>query len=38
LEVHETLGYATRRAAELGLTLPLLQAAYQLIAAIDRTR
>lgn len=38
LEVHETLGYAAGRAAELGLTLPLLQAAYHLVAAIDRTR
>jgi 2-dehydropantoate 2-reductase len=38
LEVHETLGYAAHRAAELGLSLPLLESFYQLVAAIDRTR
>jgi ketopantoate reductase len=38
LEVHETLGFAAHRAAELGLAAPLLDSFYQLLAAIDRTR
>lgn len=38
LEVEETFGYAVRKAAELGLSLPLLDAFYHLVAAIDRTR
>jgi ketopantoate reductase len=38
LEVEETLGFAARRARELGLTLPLLDATYHLAATIDRTR
>jgi 2-dehydropantoate 2-reductase len=38
LEVHETLGYASARARELGLDLPLLAAFTHLVAAIDRTR
>jgi 2-dehydropantoate 2-reductase len=38
LEVEETLGYAVRRAKELGLTLPLLAACHHLVAAIDRLR
>ncbi len=38
LEVHETLGYASARARELGLDLPLLAAFTGLLAAIDRTR
>ncbi len=37
LEVHETLGYASARARELGLDLPLLAAFTRLLAAIDRT-
>ncbi|HEY8537284.1 MAG TPA: 2-dehydropantoate 2-reductase, partial [Steroidobacteraceae bacterium] len=37
LEVEETLGDAVRRAAKLGLSLPLLEATYHLVAAIDRT-
>ncbi|MDE2221145.1 MAG: hypothetical protein KGJ52_12290, partial [Gammaproteobacteria bacterium] len=36
LEVEETLGYAARKAAGLGLALPLLDAAYRLARAIDR--
>jgi 2-dehydropantoate 2-reductase len=38
LEVEETFGYAVRKARELGLTLPLLEACRHLVAAIDRTR
>lgn len=38
LEVEETLGDAARRAAALGLSLPLLEAFHHLVAAIDRTR
>jgi 2-dehydropantoate 2-reductase len=37
LEVEETLGYAARKAAQLGLELPLLQAFYLLARAIDRS-
>jgi 2-dehydropantoate 2-reductase len=37
LEVEETLGWAVRKAAELKLSLPLLDAMYHLVAAIDRT-
>jgi len=36
LEVQETLGYAVRKAADLGLKLPLLESFYPLIATIDR--
>lgn len=36
LEVEETFGYAIRRASQLGLSLPLLQACHRLVAAIDR--
>jgi 2-dehydropantoate 2-reductase len=38
LEVEETLGYAVRKAAELNLSLPLLDCFYSLIAGIDRIR
>lgn len=38
LEVNETLGYACAQARGLGLELPLLEAFFRLIAAIDRTR
>lgn len=38
LEVEETFGYAVRRARELGLSLPLLEAFHHLVAAIDRIR
>jgi 2-dehydropantoate 2-reductase len=34
LEVEETLGYAVRKGAELGIELPALQTCYRLIAAI----
>lgn len=36
LEVHETLGYALRRGAQLAVPMPLLDAFYQVVAAIDR--
>jgi 2-dehydropantoate 2-reductase len=38
LEVEETFGYAVRKAMELGLSLPLLEAFHHLIAALDRIR
>jgi 2-dehydropantoate 2-reductase len=38
LEVHETLGYALRKAKQSRLTLPLVESFYHLIAAIDRMR
>lgn len=38
LEIEETLGYAIRRAHALGLQLPLLESAYHLACAIDRTQ
>src|SRR5438270_12863463 len=38
LEVNETLGYASAKARELGLTLPLLEAFARLIAGLDRAR
>ena len=38
LEVDETFGYAVRKAAQLGLSLPLLEAFHHLVAAIDRVR
>jgi 2-dehydropantoate 2-reductase len=38
LEVHETLGYAVAKAAELGLALPLLGEYYHLVAALDPAR
>ena len=38
LEVEETLGYAVRKARELGLSLPLLDSFHHLVAAIDRIR
>jgi 2-dehydropantoate 2-reductase len=37
LEVEETLGDALDRASRLGLSLPLLETCYRLVAAIDRT-
>ncbi len=36
LEVHETFGDVVRRAKERGVRTPLLEAAYHLLAAIDR--
>lgn len=35
LEVEETFGYAVRKAGEHGLSLPLLEAFYHLVAGID---
>jgi 2-dehydropantoate 2-reductase len=37
LEVEETFGYAVRKAAELGLSVPLLEAFYHTVTAIDHT-
>ncbi len=37
LEVEETLGYAARKATQLAVELPLLQASYLLARAIDRS-
>jgi 2-dehydropantoate 2-reductase len=36
LEIHETLGYALNKAAQLQLDMPLTDDHYRLIAAIDR--
>jgi 2-dehydropantoate 2-reductase len=38
LEIHETLGYALRKAGGYKLALPLTDAFYHLIAALDRLR
>lgn len=38
LEVHETLGYAVRKAQELSVPAPLMEAMYALVAAIDPAR
>jgi len=38
LEVEETLGFAVRRARDLGLVLPLLEATCYLAGTIDRSR
>ena len=38
LEVHETLGYALERAAQQGIQMPLVEAFYLVIAALDRLR
>jgi 2-dehydropantoate 2-reductase len=38
LEVNETLGYASAKARELGLTLPLLEGFALLITGLDRAR
>ncbi len=37
LEIEETIGDAVRRSTRLGLTLPLLETCYRLVAGIDRT-
>jgi len=37
LEIEETLGDAVHRAKRLGLSLPMLETCYRLVAAIDRT-
>jgi len=38
LEVHETLGYALRKAAEHGIPMPLLDGFYRVIATTERIR
>jgi 2-dehydropantoate 2-reductase len=38
LEIHETLGYALRKAAQYALSMPLVDAFYHVIAAVDRMR
>ncbi len=38
MEVHETLGYALRKAAQIGVPMPLVDAFYHVIAAVDRMR
>ncbi len=38
LEIHETLGYALRKATQYGISLPLVEAFYHLVAALDRLR
>lgn len=38
LEIHETLGYALRKAAEQGVDMPLLDGFYRVIAAAERIR
>ena len=38
LEVHETLGYALEKAAQVGVHMPLVAAFYPLIAALDRLK
>jgi ketopantoate reductase len=38
LEIHETLGYALRKAGVYQLSLPLTDAFYHLIAALDRLK
>jgi len=38
LEVHETLGYALRKAAEHGIPMPLLDGFYRVIASAERIR
>lgn len=38
LEIHETLGYALRKAQQAGLQLPLVENFYHLVAAVDRMR
>ncbi len=37
LEVEETLGYAVRTGAELGISLPTMDTCYRLIAGISRS-
>jgi 2-dehydropantoate 2-reductase len=38
LEIHETLGYALRKAAGCGLSMPLLEAFYGVISSAERVR
>jgi ketopantoate reductase len=37
LEFEETLGYAVRKGAELGMPLPMLETCYWLIAAVNQS-
>jgi 2-dehydropantoate 2-reductase len=38
MEVHETLGYALRKAGQIGVSMPLVDAFYHVIAVVDRMR
>jgi 2-dehydropantoate 2-reductase len=38
LEIRETLGYALKKAAQKGIELPLVDAFYHVVAAVDRMR
>jgi len=38
MEVHETLGYALRKAAQNDIAMPLVEAFYHIIAVVDRMR
>ncbi len=38
LEIHETLGYALQKAAQSGMTLPLVETFYHVISSVDRLR
>jgi 2-dehydropantoate 2-reductase len=38
LEIHETLGYARQKAAQSKIALPLVDAFYHVISAVDRSR
>jgi 2-dehydropantoate 2-reductase len=38
LEIHETLGSALRKAAEHGVSMPLLDGFYRVISAAERIR
>jgi ketopantoate reductase len=38
LEIHETFGYALQKATNCRIALPLVEAVYHLLSAIDRTR
>lgn len=38
MEVHETLGYALRKATQSGVSMPLVDAFYHVIAAVDRIK
>jgi 2-dehydropantoate 2-reductase len=38
LEIHETLGYALQKAASCGVSMPVLDAFYRLIATAEKVR
>jgi 2-dehydropantoate 2-reductase len=38
LEIHETLGYALRKAAQNAISLPLVETFYHVVSAVDRMR